>query len=973
MSVEVNRLPAPAGLLVDRERPLGFSFEGAHYRGLAGDTLASALAASDEWILSRSFKYHRPRGVLTMAGQDANTLVQLGGEPNVPADRLVLEEGLEAWGQNYSGSLREDRDAFMGRLGRFMPVGFYYRAFFKPRGIWEKFWEPLVRRRAGLGRVDLDTPHGYFDTAHGFFDVAVIGGGPAGLAAALAAAEAGAEVLLAEENPVLGGSLTYARFDVAGTLAEARRAELVAAVEAQPRIEVMTDAVCNGWFADNWLPVIRGNRLHKVRAREAILATGAIEQPAIFHNNDLPGVMQGSAAQRLIRLYGVRPGKRAVVLTANADGYGVALDLIEAGVEVTTVADLRHEPAASDMAEAVAARGVPVLSAQGISAAVAGRGNRHVTGAVLCPADAADEAAGRAGRGIDCDLICMSPGYTPTYQLALQAGGKLGYDDDSAFFSITGLPDRLRMAGSVDGIFDLDAVLAAGRHAGWRAARELGLEAGAEPAPPAQGGPSVNHSWPIFPHKDGKDFVDFDEDLQVRDIRDTVAEGYSELELVKRFSTVGMGPSQGRHSALATARLVARETRRRVADIGVTTARPPVTGEKLGVLAGRCFEPQRLTAMHHRHLELGAQMMTAGLWWRPAYYGSEANRDAAIREEVLAVRNNVGMIDVSTLGGIEVRGPDAAELMERMYTFAYKKQPCGRSRYVLMTNDAGTVIDDGVACRFRDDHYYVTATTGGIDRVYRTMLWWNAQWNLDVDVANVTAAYAGINIAGPNSRAVLRSLVEDVDLSVEAFPYMGLREGRVAGIPARLMRVGFVGELGYEVHVPSSCGEALWDRLKEAGKAHEIRPFGVEAQRTLRLEKGHIIIGQDTDAMTTPDEVGMAWAIAKKKPFFVGGRSIELRRRYPSKRKLVGFTLAGADAPLPEESNLVLSGGEMVGFITSVARSPTLGRVIGLAYTAADEAETGQALRIRLSTGQMIEGTVVAPHFYDPDNRRQGM
>ncbi|MDH3473127.1 MAG: 2Fe-2S iron-sulfur cluster-binding protein [Rhodospirillales bacterium] len=969
MSAGVNRLPAPAGLLLDRERPISFRFEGETYRGLAGDTLASALAANGEWLLSRSFKYHRPRGVLTMAGQDANTLVQLKGEPNVPADRLAITEGLESWGQNYSGSLKRDRDVVMGLAGRFMPVGFYYRAFFKPRGIWEKFWEPIVRRKAGLGRVDLDTPHGYFDKAYGFYDLAVIGGGPAGLAAGLAAAEAGAEVLLVEENPVLGGSLTYARFDVEGTLAEAKRAELVAAVAAQAKIEVMTDAVCNGWFADNWLPVIRGNRLYKVRAKEAILASGAIEQPAVFRNNDLPGVMQGSAAQRLIRLYGVKPGSRAVVMTANEEGYGVALDLLDAGVEVAAVAELRHEPGPSALAKAVATKGVPVIAAHGVSEAYATRGKRGVKGARLAPSGAAGQA-GHGGRDVDCDLICMSPGYTPTYQLALQAGGKLGYDDDSAFFSITGLPEHFHLAGSVDGAFDLEAVLAGGRLAGWRAAKALGLEPGPEPAAPGANR-SVNHPWPIIPHKDGKDFVDFDEDLQVKDIVNAVADGYDELELVKRFSTVGMGPSQGRHSALATARLVARETERKVAEIGVTTARPPFTGEQLGVLGGRVFEPERLTAMHHRHLEQGAQMMTAGLWWRPAYYGPKAEREAAIREEALAVRQNVAMIDVSTLGGLEVRGPDAAEFLERMYTFAYKKQPLGRSRYVLMTNDAGTVIDDGVACRLREDHFYVTATTGGVDRVYRTMLWWNAQWRLDVDVANVTAAYAGVNIAGPRSRQVLERLAEDVDLSAEAFPYMGLREGRVAGIPARLMRVGFVGELGYEIHLPASQGEALWDRLTEAGKDHGLRPFGVEAQRMLRLEKGHIIIGQDTDAMTTPDEVDMAWAIAKKKAFFVGGRSIELRRRHPSKRKLVGFTLEDPGAPLPEESNLVLRDGEMVGFITSVARSPALDKVIGLAYTAADKAEPGQALRIKLTSGRMIEGRVSAPHFYDPDNQRQ--
>ena len=320
-----------------------------------------------------------------------------------------------------------------------------------------------------------------------------------------------------------------------------------------------------------------------------------------------------------------------------------------------------------------------------------------------------------------------------------------------------------------------------------------------------------------------------------------------------------------------------------------------------------------------------------------------------------------------------MRGPDAAEFLNRMYTWAYAKQQVGRARYLLMTNDAGTVIDDGVACRFAEDHYYVTATTGGVDRVYQTMLWWNAQWRLNVDVTNVTAAYAGVNLAGPQSREMMQDLVEDVDLSAEAFGYMGVREGQVAGIPARLIRVGFVGELGYEVHVPAACGEALWDRLMEAGAAHGLRPFGVEAQRILRLEKGHIIIGQDTDAMTTPDEVDMTWAVGKKKPFFVGRRSIQLRRNQPMTRKLVGFTLEDPEAPRPVESNLVMRDDAMVGFITSVVRSPALGKVIGLAYTAADAAAPGSPIHFRLTSGETVEGRVCAPHFYDPENKRQEM
>jgi sarcosine oxidase subunit alpha len=972
MTAGTNRLPAPVGLLIDRDRPVSFRFEGQGYEGFAGDTVASALAANGQWILSRSFKYHRPRGALTMAGQDGNTLVQLDGEPNVQADRMPISDGLEVHGQHYNGSLANDRDALMGLFGRFMPVGFYYRAFYRPGRIWEKFWEPIVRAKAGLGRVDLNAPHGYFDKAYGFYDVVVLGGGPAGLSAALTAAQAGAEVLLVDENERLGGALAYARFDVEGTLGEAKRRVLVDQVEAQPNIEVMTGALCNGWFSDNWLPVIRGNRMYKVRAKELVLACGSIEQPAQFRNNDLPGVMQASAAQRLIRLYGVRPGGRAVVVTANADGYACALDLVEAGTQVVAVVDLRPQPDTSPITETVARSGIEVHLGACVSEGLAARGNRHITAVRVSPI----EANGTAGPGdapIDCDLLCMAPGYTPTYQLALQAGAKLGYDDDSALFSITGLPDHVHLAGSLNGTYGLEAVLAEGARAGWRAAADLGLEAGVEPAPVPDDAAAVNHGWPIFPHANGKDFVDFDEDLQVKDIVNAVKDGYRELELVKRFSTVGMGPSQGRHSALATARLVARETERSVAEIGVTTARPPFAAERLGVLAGRSFEPERLTAMHHRHLEMGAQMMPAGLWWRPAYYGPKGSRETCMHEEALAVRHHLGMIDVSTLGGLEVRGPDAAEFLNRMYTWAYAKQQVGRARYLLMTNDAGTVIDDGVACRFADDHYYVTATTGGVDRVYQTMLWWNAQWRLDVDVANVTAAYAGVNVAGPASRKMLEDLVEDVDLSAEAFPYMGVREGHVAGVPARLIRVGFVGALGYEIHVPAAWGEVLWDRLMEAGKAHDMRPFGVEAQRILRLEKGHIIIGQDTDAMTTPDEVDMTWAIGKKKPFFVGRRSIELRRRQPAVRRLVGFTFEDPATPLPQESNLAMRDCAMVGFVTSVARSPILEKVIGLAYTAADEAEPGQAIRIRLTSGEFVEGRVWAPHFYDPDNARQEM
>ena len=959
-----NRLPAPAGLLIDREHPVAFTFEGKAYEGYAGDTIASALAANGRWVLSRSFKYHRPRGVLTMAGQDGNTLVQLPGEPNVLADRRRIAPDMAVTGQNYFGGLDRDWASLLGLFGRFMPVGFYYKAFYKPFNAF-KFWEWVIRRMAGLGKVDLDARHGYYDKAYGFCDVIVIGGGPAGMSAALRAAEAGAEVILVDENPVLGGSLAYARPD------DAPPADLAGKIAKNSNITVHTDAVAQALFADNWIPVTRGNRMYKIRAKSVVAATGSMEQHAVFRNNDLPGIMMGSAARRLIRLYGVKPGRRAAVIVGGDDGYDVAFDLAEAGVEIAAIVDSRTDISMSAMTDSAMARDLRLLAGYGPREAHAAPGNKHVTGLSVAALDAHGQPAGAEER-IDCDLVCMATGYAPNAALIYHAGGKLAYDDETAMFAVRSLPDHLFAAGSVNGAWDTRAVLAEGRHAGWAAARDAGFEAGAEPKVPAnRGAAGRSHPWPIFPHAQAREFVDFDEDLQYLDIVNATLDGYDDIQLLKRYSTVGMGPSQGRHSSVASVRIAARATGRHVNEVGTTTTRPPVGPKTLSHLAGRIFEPVRRTAMHYRHLEAGAQFMVAGAWMRPAYYGAESERDAAILREIANVHENVGVIDVSTLGGLEVRGPDAAEFMNRIFTFGYLKQPVGRARYVLMADENGVIADDGVACRFHDQHYYVTATTSGADAVYRTMLWHNAQWRLDVDVTNATAAWCGVNLAGPKARDVLARLCDDVDLSAEAFPYMGVRQGHVAGIPCRLLRVGFVGELGYELHAPADQGEALWDALMEAGGEDAILPFGIEAQRVLRLEKGHIIIGQDTDGVTTPHEASMGWAVSAKKPYFVGKRSILIQNAGGIERQLVGFTMADGDEAAPEECHLVVRGAEIPGRVTSAAYSAKLGRVIGLAYVAPDQAETGTRFDIKVHGGRIVQGEVTPYPFYDPDNKRQ--
>jgi sarcosine oxidase subunit alpha len=970
----MNRLPAPFGAWIDRAETIRFSFEGKEIEGLAGDTIASALLANGQSMISRSFKYHRPRSVLTMAGQDANTLVQVGDEPNCLADKRRIEAGLKVEAQNYVGSFEDDKGRFTELVERFLPVGFYYKSFHEQKKSW-KAWEPIIRAMAGLGKADLkaDFHHSYYDKQYLFADVAVIGGGPAGMSAALSAAQSGAEVILVDEGAELGGSLWYARFNADGTHGSLTRAELEAAVAGKGNIRVMSEAVCTGLFADNWLPVIKGSRLYKLRAKSVVVATGSIEQPSVFRNNDLPGVMFASAAQRLVRLYAVKPGNRAVILAANDDGYGAALEMLDAGIAVSAMVDLRATVSSNENTQAVRRAGIEILAGHAIKEAIAGPGKTRINGAIAAPVTG-EGTLGEGGRALDCDLILMAVGYSPAAHLLHHAGAKFAYDSASHMYRPETVPAHVFAAGSVNQAYALDAALADGRRAGWLAARDAGFSGGAEPPAPVDlGCNGLTHPWPIFPHDKGMDFVDFDEDLKYKDLINGIADGYDNVELLKRYSTVGMGPSQGKHSAVAAVRIVARETGESLNRMSVTTQRPPYTPEKFGHMAGRVFDPERRTAMHHRHVELGAQMMPAGLWWRPAYYGAKSERDKAIREEVNAVRTCVGLIDVSTLGGLDVRGPDAAEFLNRMYTFAYAKQQVGRCRYVLMTDNAGVITDDGVAVRFHDEHFYVTATTSGVDAVYRQMLWWNAQWRLDVDVANVTAAYAGVNIAGPKSREVLKRVCDGVDLSAEAFPYMGAAMTEVAGIPARIMRVGFVGELGYEVHVPASQGEALWDALMAAGGLEGIRPFGVEAQRVLRLEKGHIIVSQDTDGLTSVWEADMAWAVAKTKPFFVGGRSAEIQAAKPLTRKLVGFTLANDGDPCPEECHLVLKGEEIVGRVTSAVRSPSLNKVVGLAYVHPSEGEPGKQFDIKIDGGKRIKGVVTKYPFYDPDNKRQEM
>ncbi len=960
-----ERLPLPWGSRVDRARKVHFEFDGRALEGFVGDTIASAMAGADRWILSRSFKYHRPRGILTMAGQDANTLVQLPDEPNVRADLRVVADGMKVTAQNVSGTAEKDRGAILDKFGRFMPVGFYYRSFFRPGAkSWLKFWEPIIRKSAGLGKVDLEAEHGHYLRENLHTDVLVVGAGPSGLSAAIAAAEAGLQVLLVDLNPELGGALTYARFSATPDEARSVLQDLLKQVHALENIKVMTGTTCNGWFADNFVPVLQGDCLYRVRAQQIIVAAGAQEQPLIFRNNDLPGIVLSSAAQRLMRHYAVRPGKRAVVFAGNRDGYLAALDLLDAGVPVAAVLDPASTSAYPDLAEQIERRNVRIVNGVTVNEASGTAGNRHI-------ASVSFTSPAKGPERLDCDLLVIAAGYTPGYQLPLHAGAKLGYDEASKQFVLSNLPQSMRLAGSTAGYFDLEAVLRSGEVAGAAAAKALGRDVAEQALIADPVASAMNYFHQLSPHPKGRDFIDFDEDLQVKDIKNAVSDGYRELELVKRYSTVGMGPSQGRHSALTTARIVAEQTGRRVAEVGITTSRPPFGPEKLGLLAGPHHVLYRHTAMQGEHETAHAKMTPVGAWWRPLYYGTSGDVRKIIADEVRLVREKVGMLDVSTLGKLAIRGRDAAAFIDRIYTMAHLKQPVGRVRYCLMLNDMGSVIDDGVAYRLSENEFYVTATTGAVARVFTEMLFLNAQWGMQVDIQNITAAFAAINVTGPEARKVLEALGGNIDLSVDAFPYLNGREGAIGGCPARIMRIGFTGELSYELHVPQSYGAALWRKLLEAGAPYGLKPYGLEASRILRLEKGHIIIGQDTDALSTPDELNMEWALTKTKQRYVGKTGIEARRKLGLKRRLCGFELPENHGIKLSESCLVFRDGRPCGFVTSTGFSPTLNKWIGLAYADPRDTSPGASITIRGLCGKEIQAKVIPAPFYDPENQRQ--
>lgn len=949
---------------INREKTLGFTFENHAYRAFDGDVVTSALIAADQMHLARSFKYHRPRGVLSFANHDANVLLQSDGCTNIRADVEPVTAGASYAAVNTIGGLRHDITRGLQVFSRFLPVGFYYKAFYRPRWMFP-YWEKLIRHLAGLGKINTNFPTTRHKKYYAATDVLVVGGGPAGMHAALEAASHGLRTVIVEEGARLGGSYDYLHTDASEA---STKQSLIAQVLQHKLIDVHTDTYAAGYYDDGYLPLVGRQQLTHLQASAVIFATGLIEQPAVFRNNDLPGVMLATAALRLVHRYAVQPFEHAVIFTSNLAGYLAALDLQKVTGSITTIVDcgdpntrLHH---GESLANKAMAAGISVIPFSTVSAG-SGEGNRLAAVVVRSEKSNSEQA-------INCDGLLMSVGWAPNASLLYQAGGKLIYDEQLAQIRPDALPPGVYAAGRINGHMDLATQKQDAQSAAQSAAKYLHkLDTVSLPipaAPPAR----LSDPLPIYPHQEGKEFIDLDEDITIKDITVARREGFDSIELLKRYSTIGMGPSQGKTSNMNGVRLLAHLREDPVGTIGVTTPRPFLHPVPMGVLAGRRMRRYWCTPMQRYHEERDANIMEAGTWLRPMFYGEQMNNgylNTAVAREYHAVRERVGLIDVSTLGKIELFGPDVIPLMEYAYTAAFDKLKTGMTRYIFMVDGSGTLTDDGVAARFADDHFYITATSSHAQAVVRQLQLNADQLNLSVAIVDRTFQMAAMNLAGPLSRTVLEKLT-DLDLSDDGFPYLAVREALIAGVKATVMRVGFVGELGFEIHCPANSASALWQAIMAAGEDADILPFGVETQRLLRLEKGHLIFGQDTDGTTNPFEVNLGWGVRLDKSRFNGKHSLAILKEQQT-RKLVGFKTSAELCQSIEESHLIINNGDINGRVTSVAYSPSCKATIGLAMVGLSESEPGSIISIRTTDGGLVQAEVIATPFYDPNNDRQ--
>jgi sarcosine oxidase, subunit alpha len=900
MTGKPYRLPASAaaGRLVDRSRPLAFTFDGRRMSGFVGDTLASAVLANGQALFGRSFKYHRPRGVVGLGSEEPNALVGVGEggrhEPNLRATQVELYGGMTAVSQNRWPSLQWDVGAVNSLISRVIPAGFYYKTLKWPQGFWKHVYEPLIRRAAGLGTAPTGRDPDGYEQMHAWCDVLVVGAGVAGLAAAQAAVAAGARVVIADETPRFGGLADIAGGTIDGGPQLNWVNERIRALAASDRVHVLPRTTVAGHYHHNYLlmferiadhdPDLAGrgaprHRLWKVRAKQVILATGAIERSIPFANNDRPGIMLASTVRALVERWGVAPGLVGAVFTNNDDAYRTAITLKAAGVGIARVIDCRADPHGA-LIDAAKGAGIDVAFGAAIAGVETTSGGREVTGVKIAPYSPGRGRVVRETR-VACDFVAVSGGWNPAVHLWCHNGGKLAFDEALQAFRPDRHPDGMLAAGAANGAFGLGESIAQGHDAGSAAAKAaLAKSKTVKSKPPAVEQDGEGPLQPLWfapatgKYNEGnKHFIDLQNDVTAADLELAQREGYESVEHTKRYTTLGMGTDQGKTSNIIGLGVMAEATGKALPAIGTTTFRPPYVPISFGAIAGsqrnKLFLPVRRTAVFDWHVAHNADFEPVGHWRRPYCYrrGGE-DRKAAINREILAVRNKVGLLDASTLGKIEIKGPGAADLLDRVYTNMFSTLKVGRCRYGLMMNEHGFLMDDGVTVRLADDHFLMHTTSGGADRIPAWLEeWLQTEWpTLEAYVTPVTEQWAQFAVAGPKARNVLEALGGDIDFSAEAFPFMAMREGTLAGCPVRVFRISFSGELSFEVATPADLGRGLWDEIVKAGDAFGLEVYGTEALHVLRAEKGFIVIGDETDGTTTPTTWACTGWCRKRRP-----------------------------------------------------------------------------------------------------------
>ncbi|WP_417224162.1 sarcosine oxidase subunit alpha family protein [Amphritea sp.] len=1001
-----NRLTS--GGRIDRSTPLTFTYNGKQYKGFKGDTLASAMLANGIDVVARSFKYSRPRGIVACGAEEPNAVLQLGATeatqvPNVRATQQELFDGLVSASTNGWPSVDTDVMGMIGKMGgNMMPPGFYYKTFMFPESLWDTY-ESMIRKAAGIGRAPRERDPDTYDSINQHCDVMIVGAGPAGLAAALTAARGGARVIIADEQNEFGGSLLNSTEQLDGKPAAEWVRAVVEELSTYDDVLLLPRSTVNGYHDHNFLTVHERRtdhladiapvntvrqRIHRVRAKWVVLATGAHERPLVYANNDVPGCMITGAVSAYINRYGVVPGNELVVMTTNDYGYQAALDWADAGRKVVAIVDTR-EAAVGDRTEAARQRGLNIISG---SAVIEVQGTKRVTGVSVAGLSASGAKVIGSVTKLKADTVATSGGWSPVIHLSCHTGSRPVWSDSVVGFLPGPTVQKQLTAGGINGQYETAIALQEGLDAGQKALAEVGLAAADVVLPEAKtlkvAAPmSLFHIPHIKPTSQApKQFVDYQTDVTAAGIEIACREGFEAIEHVKRYTAMGFGTDQGKLGNINGMAVAAKALNKSIPETGTTVFRPNYTPIAFGAIIGRncgaLFEPERYTAMHKWHVEQGAMFEDVGQWKRPWYYPQKGeSMQQSLNRECMAVRNSVGILDASTLGKIDIQGKDAREFLGRVYSNAWAKLAVGKCRYGLMCGEDGMVFDDGVTACLGENHFVMTTTTGGAAHVYEWLeIYHQTEWpELEVYFNTVTDHWSTATITGPNSRKLLEELT-DFDVSNDNFRYMDWKQITVAGVPARVFRISFTGELSFEINVQANYGMAVWEQLIEAGVKYGLTPYGTETMHILRAEKGFIIAGQDTDGSVHPYDLGMGWCVSNQKPFsYIGKRGMNRSDCTRANRKqLVGLKTKDPKQVIPEGSAAVLDPKgpkplEIQGHISSSYWSETLGHSIAMGFIKGGLDKMGETVYYPLADGSVIEAEICSPIFFDPKGERQNV